>query len=185
MDPALRRHLLHQVTGVLNVLLENGDQGIILLGEEGLRNGTAFLTHADLLGMDQQGFHILVATTTRHVGHGQEGAGLGPRLTPVCLEAGLVADIGVCVNRRIVISVTLPRINQKLIDGSGIYTGSIRDKIGRKISAWPDTLGIVRLNAAQIVSGMGHSIDVHVGTAHSSGRVIENSGNYLEIIDRR
>jgi hypothetical protein len=35
------------------------------------------------------------------------------------------------------------------------------------------------LNAAQIVSGVGHSIDVHVGTAHSSGRVIENSGNYF------
>jgi hypothetical protein len=129
--------------------------------------------------MDQQGLHILVTTTPRHVGDGQEGAGLGPGLTPVRLEAGLVADIGVRVNGRIVVSKALSRINQKLVDGSGIYTGSIRDKIGRKISAWPDTLGIIRLNATQIVPGMGHSIDVHVGTAHSSGRVIENSGNYF------
>ena len=111
MNPALRRHLLHQVTGVLNVLLENGDQGIILLGEEGLRNSTAFLAHADLFGMDQQGLHILVTTTPRHVGDRQEGAGLGPGLTPVRLEAGLVADVGVCVNGRIVVSKALSRIN--------------------------------------------------------------------------
>ena len=174
MDPALRCHLLHQVVGILNVLLQNGDLGIILLGEEGLRNSTAFLAHANLLGVDQQGLHILVATTASHVRDRKEGAGLGPSLTPVRLEAGLVADVGVRINGSVVVSVALPRIDQKLVNGSGVHTGSIRNKIGCEISAWPDTLGIIRLNAAQIVSGMGHSIDVHVGTAHSSGRVVEN-----------
>ena len=179
MDPALRCHLLHQVVGILNVLLENRDLRIILLGKEGLRNSTAFLAHANLLGVDQQGLHVLVATATRHVGDGQEGTGLGPGLTPVRLEAGLVADIGVRIDGSIVVSVTLPRIDQKFIDGSGIHTGSIGNKVGRQVSAWSDTLGIIRLDAAQIVSGVGHSINVHVGTAHSSGRVVENSGNYF------
>ena len=182
MDPTLRRHLLHQVVRVLNVLLENGDLGILLLGEEGLRNSTAFLAHTYLFRMDQQGLHVLVATTACHVGNRQERAGLGPGLTPVRLEAGLVADVGVRIDGRVVVSVALTGINQKLVDGSGIHTGSIGNKIGREISAWPDALGIVRLNAAQIVPGVGHSINVHVGTAHSSGRVIENYGNCLEII---
>ena len=53
MNPALRRHFLHQVRGLLDILLENRDLRRVLLAKELFRNRTTFLTHAHLFGMDQ------------------------------------------------------------------------------------------------------------------------------------
>ena len=162
MDPPSRRHLLHHVARLLNIRLQNGNHRSVLLCEELLCHRTAFLAHANLLGVDQQGLHILVATTASHVRDRKEGAGLGPSLTPVRLEAGLVAHVGIGINGDIVVSVALARINQKFVHGGRIHAGGIGHQIGCRVSAWAHRLGIIRLDAAQVISGMRHSVDVHV-----------------------
>jgi hypothetical protein len=79
MDPARRRHLRHQVARLLDVLLQNGDHGSILLGKELLRHRAALLAHAHLLRVLKEGLQVLVAPAAGHVRNGQEGSRLGPR----------------------------------------------------------------------------------------------------------
>ena len=125
--------------------------------------------------MLQECLHILVATAARHVRYGQEGACLGPCLAPVGLEAGLVAHVGIGINCNIVVSVALARINQEFVHGGRIHASGIGNQIGRGVSAGTHRLGIIRLDAAQVISGMRHSVDVHVHeTLWRTGRKKEN-----------
>ena len=126
MNPARRRDLRDQVARLLNVGLEDGDEGIILLGEELLRNCPAFLAHAYLLRVLKQALDILVTTTPRHVGHRQEGTSLSPRLGSVGLEPWLISYERIGIDGRVIVSVTLTRIDKELVDADGIDAGSIR-----------------------------------------------------------
>jgi hypothetical protein len=53
VDPPRRSNLGDNVFRILDVLFEDWNHRGILLGKELLRNSTAFLTHAHLLGVEQ------------------------------------------------------------------------------------------------------------------------------------
>jgi hypothetical protein len=166
VDPAAGGDLRDEIARLLHVLLEDGDHRRVLLAEELLRNRAALLAHAHLLGVLEEGLEILVATTTGHVGDGEEGAGLCTDLAPVCLEAGLVAHKGIGVNGNIVVAVPFPRIDEELINGDGVYTTGVGDEVGRHVATGADRLRIVGLDAAEVVTGVGHPIDVETVRLH-------------------
>jgi len=111
--------------------------------------------------VEQQRFHILIATTTRHEGDGEEGARLGPRLASVRLEAGLIADVGISIDRGIIVAVPFPRIDQEFIHGGRVHAGRVRDKICSEIPTRANALRVIGLNATRIVAGVGHPIYIH------------------------
>ena len=171
MDPPRCRNLRDQVARLLNIRLENGDQRVILLGEELLRDGAAFLAHAHLFRVLEQTLDILVAAPSRHVGHGQEGTGLRPRLGTIDLEPWLVADKRVGIDSRIVVSKALAGINQEFVDADGIDAGSIGDKIRRCVATRSYRLGIVRLDATQVITTVRHAIDVEIHLCQGSRKI--------------
>lgn len=154
MNPAGCGYLRNQVLRVLDIVLEHGDHGGVLLGEKCLRHRTTFFTHSDLFRMEQQTLHVSGWVSSCHKGDRQKGANLGANLTAIVLEGWLVTKNRVSVNGGIVEAEPLARINEELINCHWIHAGSFWNEVGCHVATWANGLGVKRLNATEVVTRM-------------------------------
>ncbi len=104
-DPTGGGDLGDEVLRVLNVGSEGGDEGSVLVGEEGLSHGVACLAGAADFGVLEVGLHLLVAATAAHEWDREEGAFLGANVAAPVGETGLVLEDGVGVHALVVEAV--------------------------------------------------------------------------------
>jgi hypothetical protein len=166
VDPATRSNLRYEVARLLHVLPQNRNHRCVLLAEELLRDRATLLAHAHLLGVLEEGLEVLVATAARHIRNREEGTGLRTDLAAVRLETWLVAHEGIGVNGDVVVAVPLPRIDEELVDGDRVDTTGVGDEVGRHVATGADRLRIVGLDAAEVVTGVSHPIDIEIGRLH-------------------
>jgi hypothetical protein len=75
-NPAIRRHLLNKVLGLLDIITNRLNEGLKHSVKALLRNSAALLALTNLLGMEKHGLHVGISTTHAHEGHRQKGASL-------------------------------------------------------------------------------------------------------------
>ena len=166
-DPARAGHLLHQVIRVLNVLLEQGDLGRVLLIEELLRNSTALLAQAHLLRVQESALDIGVTTTITHERDGVVGAGLRADITLMRVEYRLITESAVSVDERVVVTVALPGIDIELSHGYRVHAGCLGHEVSSHVVTGADALGVEGLQPTLIVTRVGKSVKSEA-TCHSN-----------------
>jgi hypothetical protein len=161
-DPAGGGDLGDEVLRVLNVGGEGGDEGSVLVGEEGLSHGVAGLAGAADFGVLEVGLHLLVAATAAHEGDGEEGAFLGADVAAPVGEAGLVLEDGVGVHALVIEAEAFAGVHHVVFHGEGVDLAGIRDEVSGCIVARTVGLFSILENGGGIVLRLCESLDIHL-----------------------
>jgi hypothetical protein len=160
-DPAGGGDLGDEVLRVLDTGSKSGDEGGVLIGEEGLGDGITCLAGATDFGVLEVGFHPLVTATAAHEWDGEEGAFLGANVAASVGHAGLVLEDGVGVNALIVEPVSFAGVHHVVFHGEGVDLAGIRDEIGSGILARAMGLFGILENGGGVVLGFCETLNIH------------------------